>query len=141
MEGGWGNWSTWGACSRSCGAGVSIQTRECDHPAPAHGGSFCIGQRARYKTCNIDPCPDNEPSFRAQQCTKKNSIPIRDKYYTWLPYHDTQNPCKLFCTDKQDTFIQTFEAVEDGTRCNIGSNDMCISGICRVIFLIFVKLY
>lgn len=103
-----------------------------DHPAPSHGGQFCIGERARYKICNIDECPEGEPSFRAQQCTKKNSKPIKDKYYTWLPYLDTHEPCKLYCTDQEDTFIQAFDTVEDGTPCNIGTNYMCISGICRV---------
>lgn len=41
-------------------------------------------------------------------------------------------PCKLYCTDKDDTFIQAFENVEDGTPCKIGTKDMCISGICKV---------
>lgn len=132
IDGGWNNWSEWGPCSRSCGGGVSIQTRECDHPPPAHGGSFCVGQRARYKTCNNDPCPENEPSFRAQQCSKKDKRSIKGQFYTWLPYLDTREPCKLYCTDKDDTFIQAFEVVEDGTPCNIGTNDMCISGICKV---------
>ncbi|XP_070503091.1 A disintegrin and metalloproteinase with thrombospondin motifs 12 [Chironomus tepperi] len=133
VEGGWGNWSEWGPCSRACGAGISIQTRSCDHPAPAFGGEFCIGERARYKTCNIAKCPDDEPSFRAQQCSKKNSVPIKDRYFTWLPYLDIHEPCKLYCTDKEDTFIQAFENVADGTPCKIGTNDMCISGICKRI--------
>ncbi|KAG5674191.1 hypothetical protein PVAND_004173 [Polypedilum vanderplanki] len=133
IDGGWGNWSDWSSCSRSCGAGVSIQVRECNHPAPANGGEFCIGERARYKICNIEPCPQDEPSFRAQQCSRKDSIPIRDKYYKWLPYWDNHEPCKLYCTDSQDSLIQAFENVEDGTSCKIGSNDLCISGICRKV--------
>jgi hypothetical protein len=28
--------------------------------------------------------------------------------------------------------IQAFDTAEDGTPCNIGSNDMCIAGICKV---------
>lgn len=42
VDGGWGYWSSWGECSRTCGAGVSIQTRDCDHPTPANGGEFSI---------------------------------------------------------------------------------------------------
>lgn len=132
VDGGWGNWSDWGVCSRSCGAGVSMQTRECDHPTPANGGSFCIGERARYKTCNIDPCPEDEPSFRAQQCSKQNSKVIKGQQYTWLPFLDIHDPCKLYCTDKDDTQIHAFDTAEDGTSCNIGTNDMCIGGICKV---------
>lgn len=132
VDGGWGNWSDWGACSRTCGAGVSFQSRECDHPTPVHGGSFCIGERARYKICNIEPCPENEPSFRAKQCSKKDGKSAKGQ--KWLPFLDVHDPCKLYCTDKDDTVIQSFDTAEDGTPCKIGSNskDMCIAGICKV---------
>ncbi|CRL05730.1 CLUMA_CG018759, isoform A [Clunio marinus] len=133
VDGGWGNWSEWGQCSRACGAGVSLQTRECDHPTPVHGGSFCIGERARYKTCNIDPCPADESSFRAQQCSKQNSKPIKGQLYNWSPFLDTHDPCKLYCTDQDDTLIHAFDAAEDGTSCNTGTNDMCIGGICKKV--------
>jgi hypothetical protein len=109
-----------------------MQTRECDHPTPVHGGSFCIGERARYKTCNIDACSDDEPNFRAQQCSKKDTKPIKGQLYTWHPFLDTHDPCKLYCTDKDDTLIHAFDTAEDGTACNIGTNDMCIAGICKV---------
>lgn len=90
VSGGWGNWTSWRECSRECGAGVSIQSRECDNPPPANGGEFCVGERTRYKTCNVEPCPVSEPSFRALQCSKYNNEPFRGKNYTWLPYFDTR---------------------------------------------------
>ena len=90
VDGGWGDWSGWSECSRTCGAGVAKQTRECDHPAPAHGGEFCIGERGRYKICNIDACPVEEPSFRAQQCTKQNGKTVHSLNYTWYPYFDSR---------------------------------------------------
>lgn len=90
VDGGWGNWTQWSECSRSCGSGISIQSRVCDNPLPAHGGSFCIGKRTMYKTCNTDPCPVGEPSFRATQCTRYNNETFRGKTYTWLPYFDTR---------------------------------------------------
>lgn len=108
VNGGWGNWTEWTECSRTCGGGVSIQQRECDNPLPANGGAFCIGERKRsgklkliylvallvaimtyffrYKICNIQSCPKNELSFRAQQCEKYNTIPYQGEYYKWLPY-------------------------------------------------------
>lgn len=43
------------------------------------------------------------------------------------------DPCELYCTDSADTLIVPWgDMAADGTPCNIGTNDMCISGICRV---------
>jgi hypothetical protein len=116
-----------------------MQTRECDHPTPAFGGTFCIGERARYKTCNIDPCPDETISFRAQQCANKNKKLFKGKYFDWLPFLDIHTPCKLYCTDKDESLIHDFDIAEDGTPCNLGKNDMCIAGICRVSSLVFLS--
>uniref|UniRef100_A0A1Q3G327 Putative disintegrin metalloproteinases with thrombospondin repeat n=1 Tax=Culex tarsalis TaxID=7177 RepID=A0A1Q3G327_CULTA len=132
VDGGWGGWSPWSECSRSCGAGVARQTRECDHPSPAHGGLFCTGERARYKTCNTQPCPPELPSFRAQQCSEHDNQTIKGQTYTWLPYFDKNEPCELYCTNSEDTIIMPFgDSAADGTPCNLGTNDMCIGGLCR----------
>lgn len=32
IDGGWGEWTDWTACSRSCGGGVSIKERHCNNP-------------------------------------------------------------------------------------------------------------
>lgn len=61
IDGGWGNWSNWSECSRTCDAGIQSQIRFCDHPNPANGGEYCVGERARFKVCNTDPCPEEEP--------------------------------------------------------------------------------
>lgn len=53
IHGGWSDWTSWTQCSRSCGAGVTISERHCDHPVPASGGNYCVGERRRYKICNI----------------------------------------------------------------------------------------
>nr|XP_029726865.1 A disintegrin and metalloproteinase with thrombospondin motifs 12-like isoform X2 [Aedes albopictus] len=132
VDGGWGEWNTWSECSRECGGGVAKQTRECDHPSPANGGLFCIGERARYKTCNTDPCPKEVPSFRAQQCSEHDNDTVKGEQYTWLPYFDRNEPCELYCTNSEDTIIVPFgDTAADGTPCNVGTNDMCIGGICR----------
>lgn len=105
VDGGWGNWSDWskckvvsnvrgscvfkiGECSRTCGGGVASRIRHCDHPTPAHGGSYCVGQRAQHRTCNMEACPEEEPSFRAQQCSQHDNDTIKGQQYTWLPYFD-----------------------------------------------------
>lgn len=49
------------------------------------------------------------------------------------------DPCELYCTDTDDTVIVPWgDAAADGTPCNIGTNDMCIAGICKVELLNFV---
>jgi len=43
------------------------------------------------------------------------------------------NPCKLFCSDVDDTIIANWgSTVLDGTPCTLGTNNMCIDGICKV---------
>ncbi|XP_055304525.1 A disintegrin and metalloproteinase with thrombospondin motifs 7 [Sitodiplosis mosellana] len=134
IDGQWGNWTEYSECSRTCGGGVSIASRECDNPRPENGGAFCVGERIRYKVCKSDPCPENEPSFRAHQCSKFNNETYRDKKYEWQPYFDSHDPCELYCTDSDDTLIVPWgDSAADGTPCNIGTNDMCISGICRKV--------
>ncbi|XP_041764889.1 A disintegrin and metalloproteinase with thrombospondin motifs 7 [Anopheles merus] len=134
VDGGWGDWSPWSECSRSCGVGIAKQTRECDHPSPAHGGMFCIGERARYKTCHVQACPLGTPSFRAEQCSAHDNDTIKGEKYSWLPYFDKNEPCELYCSNTEDTMIVPFgDTAADGTFCNLGTNDMCIGGICRKV--------
>ncbi|XP_070161221.1 A disintegrin and metalloproteinase with thrombospondin motifs 7 isoform X2 [Polyergus mexicanus] len=134
IDGGWGEWGSWSECSRTCGAGVSIVERKCDHPEPAHGGKFCIGERRRYKICNTQPCPEGTPSFRAVQCSNYDGKEYKGKNYTWLPYFDQTEPCELYCTDTEESVIVPWgEAALDGTPCNVGTRDMCIAGICRKV--------
>ncbi|XP_037889162.1 A disintegrin and metalloproteinase with thrombospondin motifs 7 isoform X2 [Glossina fuscipes] len=134
ITGGWGYWSEWSECSRSCGGGVSIQHRECNSPMPANGGAFCIGERKRYKICNYETCPKEEPSFRGQQCEKYNNVSYQGALYKWLPFFDKNNPCKLYCSDEDDTIIANWgDTVLDGTPCTLGKNNMCIDGICKKV--------
>lgn len=58
MDGSWGAWSPPGKCSSSCGEGLQLSIRTCDHPAPKYGGRFCAGPSARSSVCQ-SPCPGN----------------------------------------------------------------------------------
>lgn len=94
VDGGWGNWNEWSKCTRDCGGGISTQSRQCDHPTPANGGSFCVGERIRYQLCNQDvQCPEGELEFRAMQCAEFNEVPYQKKLYEWLPFFV---PSRLF---------------------------------------------
>jgi len=56
VNGGWGHFSPWPSCSKSCDGGVSVQTRKCDSPRPAFGGKACVGSAKNTKPCNAHVC-------------------------------------------------------------------------------------
>ncbi|KAG5680582.1 hypothetical protein PVAND_010079 [Polypedilum vanderplanki] len=56
INGGWSNWSTWSACSKSCGKGYKNRTRICNNPTPKYNGKYCEGDNAEYEECTIKPC-------------------------------------------------------------------------------------
>ena len=69
VQGNWGSWSAWSVCSKpikylsifaeseSCGS--RGRSRECDNPAPAHGGQECQGPRTETEVCKSNHCLGN----------------------------------------------------------------------------------
>lgn len=53
VNGGWSKWNQPSSCSRTCGGGVTTSTRECNNPIPANGGRYCLGERKKVQTCNM----------------------------------------------------------------------------------------
>uniref|UniRef100_A0A8C8E599 ADAM metallopeptidase with thrombospondin type 1 motif 7 n=1 Tax=Otus sunia TaxID=257818 RepID=A0A8C8E599_9STRI len=85
IDGSWGSWSSWASCSRSCGAGVQSAERQCSNPTPKYGGKYCLGERKRFRICNVRPCPRDKPSFRQVQCSQFNPMLYKGKLYKWTP--------------------------------------------------------
>ena len=63
VNGAWGSWGPWSSCSASCGGGTQEESRACDNPAPAYGGSQCqltdgsLGlSENQTQACNTQPC-------------------------------------------------------------------------------------
>lgn len=56
-DGGWGQWSNWTECTKSCGGGVRSRKRECDSPSPEGEGNYCEGLGTEVTACNTDHCP------------------------------------------------------------------------------------
>ncbi|XP_043933631.1 A disintegrin and metalloproteinase with thrombospondin motifs 7-like [Protopterus annectens] len=134
IDGGWGAWSSWNACTRTCGAGVQNAERQCNNPVPKYGGRYCLGERKRYRICNIKPCPNDKSTFRHIQCSQFDAMPYKGKLYKWLPVPNTINPCALHCRPAAEYFSEKLlDAVVDGTPCYEGSTskDVCINGICK----------
>ncbi|XP_064554227.1 protein madd-4 isoform X1 [Drosophila montana] len=146
-SGQWSAWSEWSTCSRTCDGGIMQQMRRCSTP-----GS-CRGESARYRICNMQPCPEQQ-DFRANQCAAYNDVPYDGTLYKWTPHYDYVEPCALTCRghpahlmedispesaaataeehyDEQSVIVQLSARVQDGTRCRSGSLDMCIQGKCQ----------
>ncbi|XP_010001146.1 PREDICTED: A disintegrin and metalloproteinase with thrombospondin motifs 7, partial [Chaetura pelagica] len=134
IDGGWASWSSWAGCSRSCGAGVQSAERHCSSPTPKYGGRYCLGERKRFRICNVRPCPPDKPSFRQVQCSQFNPMLYKGKLYRWTPVPNNINPCELHCRPEDEYFAEKLrDAVIDGTPCYEmnASRDMCINGICK----------
>uniref|UniRef100_A0A8C9D8K0 ADAM metallopeptidase with thrombospondin type 1 motif 12 n=1 Tax=Panthera leo TaxID=9689 RepID=A0A8C9D8K0_PANLE len=85
IAGGWGRWSPWSHCSRTCGAGAQSAERLCNNPEPKFGGKYCTGERKRYRLCNVHPCRPDAPTFRQMQCSEFDTVPYKNEFYHWFP--------------------------------------------------------
>ena len=60
VDGNYGSWSNWTACSVTCGNGYRMRHRECDSPEPEFGGLSCIeaghGPEDETAVCDMGPC-------------------------------------------------------------------------------------
>ena len=59
VNGGYGKWSNFTSCTKSCGGGVQYRNRSCNKPVPMYGGNNCslLGNASESRACNTDPCP------------------------------------------------------------------------------------
>ncbi|XP_046330804.2 SCO-spondin-like isoform X15 [Haliotis rufescens] len=55
IDGVYGEWSSWGACSDTCGGGTQDRTRSCT--APKFGGVDCQDPAVDTMACNTNHCP------------------------------------------------------------------------------------
>ncbi|XP_053727080.1 A disintegrin and metalloproteinase with thrombospondin motifs 12 [Synchiropus splendidus] len=136
VNGGWGPWSTWSFCSRTCGTGVQSADRECNNPKPEFGGKYCTGERKRYRTCNTKPCVKEMPTFREMQCSEFDTVPYQNMLYTWVPVSNPLSPCELHCRPINEYFSEKMlETVTDGTPCfmNNNSRNVCVNGVCKEV--------
>ena len=59
VHGNYSPWSNFSSCSKSCGNGTQVRTRNCSNPSPKHGGRNCslLGPSKEVQSCNVFPCP------------------------------------------------------------------------------------
>lgn len=75
MDGRWGKWGPFGTCSRTCGGGVQLSKRECNNPVPSNGGKYCQGVRVKYRSCNLNRCPDTGMTHQKQASSVPTALP------------------------------------------------------------------
>ncbi|NWX67354.1 TSP1 protein, partial [Promerops cafer] len=73
INGNWGPWSPWDACTVTCGGGLQKRSRLCNNPEPQYGGKTCIGEARGTQVCNKQDCPIDgclsNPCFAGATCT------------------------------------------------------------------------
>ena len=62
IDGGYGEWSPYTICSRTCGVGQRARSRSCVNPSPQYGGKNCsqIGKAQEIDVCNTKKCPGKQ---------------------------------------------------------------------------------
>ncbi|BFZ25593.1 hypothetical protein BsWGS_28632 [Bradybaena similaris] len=57
VDGSWGPWQAWSACSATCDIGSMQRFRSCDNPPANHCGAKCQGEELEMTACNTGvPC-------------------------------------------------------------------------------------
>ncbi|KAM6932960.1 A disintegrin and metalloproteinase with thrombospondin motifs 15-like [Xenentodon cancila] len=140
VDGRWGKWGTFGDCSRTCGGGVQLAKRECNNPTPKNAGKYCYGLRIKYRSCNLNPCPETSTgkSFREEQCEEFNGLNLNTNRLgssvVWVPKYSGISPkdkCKLICrANGTGYFYVLAPKVVDGTPCSPDTSAICVQGKC-----------
>ncbi|XP_071164274.1 uncharacterized protein [Mytilus edulis] len=57
IDGVWGSWSSYGACSVTCETGTYTRSRSCNNPAAQYNGQACSGASSHTTSCTLPMCP------------------------------------------------------------------------------------
>ncbi|XP_050306134.1 thrombospondin type-1 domain-containing protein 4-like [Anthonomus grandis grandis] len=159
LHGEWSSWSPWSQCTRTCGGGVTQQTRHCiTRSADSRfvkrqrrrrqnwqPSNECVGLYKRIHLCNTQDCPDHQRDFRYEQCAAFNVRPFKGKIFDWEPFYQGKVECALNCRPKGMNFYATLnKTVIDGTPCYRpvtstgksaprGTKGVCINGYCKSV--------
>ena len=58
VNGGYGPWTEWTPCDKTCGKGIQYRERGCNKPEPSDGGKGCesLGSSNEKRECKIALC-------------------------------------------------------------------------------------
>ncbi|XP_015687440.1 A disintegrin and metalloproteinase with thrombospondin motifs 13 [Protobothrops mucrosquamatus] len=147
VHGQWSSWTSFSACSRSCGGGIATRQRQCNNPRPAFGGQPCQGEALQAEMCNLQPCLKTQMDFMDEQCSATNVKPLYlhrqlPSFYKWVSaasYAKGDALCQYMCQAAGKNFmVSRGDRFIDGTRCKKSSlvdKDtlaLCVMGSCRM---------
>ncbi|XP_061586202.1 A disintegrin and metalloproteinase with thrombospondin motifs 13 [Cololabis saira] len=146
VHGSWSSWSESSSCSRTCGGGVTLRTRQCNNPRPAFGGNDCQGPDIEAELCHQQACEGTQLNFMAEQCSQTDLHPVylrpdTASFYTWIPalgFAKGDAQCRHMCQSEGENFIVSRGSqFVDGTRCEsdsqlpFGATAACLQGRCQ----------
>ena len=125
------DWSSWSACSHSCGGGIQGRTeRVCDNSGE------CKTTSQAWRACALHICPPPFVNWRDEQCAGYNDTLLSGEYHKWVSTMSRDAPCSLDCRSvDQPGVVQRFsDLVQDGTVCGEGALKMCLAGVCEEVW-------
>lgn len=120
-NGGYTQWTDFSECTKSCGNGTKIRTRNCTNPEPQYGGKNCsiLGKNTEFQQCNTHYCSVNGGYTQWSQfseCTKScgNGTQIRTRNCSNPEPNYGGNNCSGLGADTDLQFCNTQHCPIDG---------------------------
>ncbi|XP_074645823.1 uncharacterized protein LOC141902080 [Tubulanus polymorphus] len=101
VDGGWGTWSDWTNCNRSCDGGTHSRHRFCNNPVAKHGGADCVGEQKQTEPCNQQACPLAFSCRDLQFIGESTGVQYMDGVYNIRP-RESEVPIKTYCDMSRD---------------------------------------
>ncbi|XP_022082655.1 sushi, von Willebrand factor type A, EGF and pentraxin domain-containing protein 1-like [Acanthaster planci] len=115
VNGGWGPWSPFSDCSKTCGGGRQYRIRTCDSPQPLNGGRACPGEDQQLLPCNNGSCPTcinlRPPLKGVLHCNRTESNESRCQIACKPGYAFDREPYKDYQCGKSTSYAWNHQSV------------------------------
>eukprot|EP00112_Aurelia_sp_Birch-Aquarium-sp1_P003783 Seg1427.1 transcript_id=Seg1427.1/GoldUCD/mRNA.D3Y31 product="Mucin-like protein" protein_id=Seg1427.1/GoldUCD/D3Y31 len=81
IDGQWGNWGSFGECSKLCEGGEQKRYRKCNNPTPAFDGANCQNHSIESRPCNPGVCPDFSKCYGQETSPTRETNAIKTMLY------------------------------------------------------------
>ena len=109
LAGGWGSWSPFGACDKTCGKRKKIRSAKCDNPKPLNGGTHFFKHRICW--CSTFQIDLRESAIKQNTHIKyillkgKKEYIIKSTNLVWSPSY---SPSLVFSSENRATTVPFF---------------------------------